>query len=172
MRPAFGGRPEQQKDMIEGYPMLKIETLRKKATVYFADETRMSGNFFASIASYDHTGTELISELLAGDRNYIPFESEETGEIALLRKENMVMVHIDDKEVDNFMPGYKQVRVNIHMLNGQKLSGKVSFALPETHSRLSDFLNSRDAFFRLEVDGENFLVQNRFVRLITSQKQE
>ena len=54
------------------------------------------------------------------------------------------------------------------MLDGRKLSGKVSFALPETHSRLSDFLNSREAFFRLEVEEKVYLIQNRFVKMITA----
>ena len=131
----------------------------------------MVGAFFVSVAAEDHTGTELISELLSRDRNYLPFELSETGEIVLLRKENIMMISIDEEEEsDNFMPGYKQVRVNIQLLNGRLLGGKVSFALPETHSRLSDFLNSRDAFFRLEMDGKNHLVQNRFVKLITAQK--
>ena len=146
---------------------LKIETIKKKATVYFPEGSEMSGNFFVSAVSAFREGGELITELLAKDRNYIPFESD-SGEIVLLRKENMMMVYIEEDSVDNFLPGYKQVAVVIHLLNGRELSGKVSFALPETHARLSDFLNSRDAFFRLEMEGKNYLVQNRFVKLITA----
>lgn len=146
---------------------LKIETIRKKATVFFPEGSEMSGNFFVSAVSAFREGGELITELLAKDRNYIPFESD-AGGIALLRKENMMMVYLEEDAADNFLPGYKQVSVVIHLLTGQQLSGKVSFALPETHSRLSDFLNSRDAFFRLEVEGKNYLVQNRFVKLISA----
>ncbi|HQL00622.1 MAG TPA: hypothetical protein PK090_07600 [Smithellaceae bacterium] len=153
--------------------MLKIETVKKQVVLCFEDGSRMTGSFFVSVAAEDHSGTELISELLSRDRNYLPFEVSETGEIVLLRKENIMMASIEgDEESDNFLPGYKQVRVDILLLNGKVLSGKVSFALPETHSRLSDFLNSRDAFFRLEMDGKNHLVQNRFVKLITAQKPE
>lgn len=146
---------------------LKIETIKKRATVYFPEGSEMSGNFFVSAVSAFREGGELITELLAKDRNYIPFESD-SGDIALLRKENMMMVYLEEDAADNFLPGYKQVSVVIHLLTGRQLSGKVSFALPETHSRLSDFLNSREAFFRLEVEGKNYLVQNRFVKLITA----
>ena len=149
---------------------LKIETIKKKAIVYFAENTQMKGYFFVSAVSAFRDGGELITELLAQDRNYIPFESETNEEIALLRKENIMMVFLEEDAADNFMPGYKQVRVMIHLMNGQTLSGKVSFALPQTHSRLSDFLNSRESFFRLEVEGKNYLVQNRFVKLITAEK--
>lgn len=149
---------------------LRIETIKKKAIVYFPENSQMSGYFFVPAISAFRDGSELITELLAQDRNYIPFESETEGEIALLRKENMMMVFLEEDAADNFMPGYKQVRVMIHLLNGTVISGKVSFALPQTHSRLSDFLNSREAFFRLEVDGKNYLIQNRFVKLITSEK--
>ena len=149
---------------------LKIETIKKKATVFFPENTQMKGSFFVSAMSVFRDGGDLISELLAQDRNYIPFESEEGGEIALLRKENIMMVYMEEDVADNFMPGYKQVPVVIHLLTGQALSGKVSFALPQTHSRLSDFLNSREAFFRLEVQGKNYMVQNRFVKLITAER--
>jgi hypothetical protein len=146
---------------------LKIETVRKKATVFFPENSQMTGNFFVSAISAYREDGELISELLAEDRNYIPFETDR-GEIVLLRKENMMMVYVEEDIADNAFPGYKQVPVIIHLLTGQNINGKVSFALPETHSRLSDFLNSRDAFFRLEVEGKNYLVQNRFVKMITA----
>ena len=146
---------------------LKIETIKKRATVFFPEGSEMNGSFFVSAISAFREGGELITELLAKDRNYIPFESD-SGGIALLRKENMMMVYLEEDAADNALPGYKQVSVVIHLMTGQQMSGKVSFALPETHSRLSDFLNSRDAFFRLEVEGKNYLVQNRFVKLISA----
>ncbi|HOE80419.1 MAG TPA: hypothetical protein PLB14_06250 [Smithellaceae bacterium] len=146
---------------------LKIETIKKRATVFFPEGSEMNGYFFVSAVSAFREGGELITELLAKDRNYIPFESD-SGEIVLLRKENMMMVYIEEDSADSFFPGYKQVPVIIHMLDGRKLSGKVSFALPETHSRLSDFLNSREAFFRLEVEEKVYLIQNRFVKMITA----
>lgn len=146
---------------------LKIDTIKKRAIVYFPENTQMSGCFFVSAISAFRDGGELVSELLARDRNYIPFENDE-GEIALLRKENIMMVYVEEDPADNDLPGYKQVQVVIHLMTGKIMAGKVSFALPQTHSRLSDFLNSRETFFRLEVEGKNYLVQNRFVKLITA----
>lgn len=146
---------------------LKIETIKKRATVFFPEGSQMSGKFFVSSVSAFREGGELVTELLAQDRNYIPFESDQE-EIVLLRKENMVMVHLDEDAADNYLPGFKQVQVVIHLLTGQVISGKVSFALPETHSRLSDFLNSRETFFRLEVEERNYLIQNKFVKMITA----
>jgi len=146
---------------------LKIETIKKRATVFFPENSQMSGSFFVSAVSAFREGGELVTELLAKDKNYIPFESDQ-GEMTLLRKENIMMVYLEEETADNYLPGYKQVPVLIHLLTGQIISGKVSFALPETHSRLSDFLNSRDSFFRLEVEGKNYLVQNKFVKMIAA----
>jgi len=146
---------------------LKIETIKKRATVYFPEGSQVSGNFFVAALCAYREGSELITELLAKDKNYIPFEAD-SGETVLIRKENMMMIFLEEDAADNYLPGYKQVPVNIHLLTGQILTGKVSFALPETHSRLSDFLNTREAFFRLETDGKNYLIQNRFVKLITA----
>ncbi len=147
---------------------LKVETIKKKAIVFFPENSQMSGSFFLSTISAFREGGEMVTELLARDKNYIPFESDQ-GEIMLLRKENMMMVYLEEDAADNYLPGYKQVPVVIHLLTGKIISGKVSFALPETHSRLSDFLNSRDAFFRMEVEGKNYLIQNRFVKMIAAE---
>jgi len=147
---------------------LKVETIKKKATVFFPENSQMSGSFFLSTISAFREGGEMVTELLARDKNYIPFESDQ-GEMMLLRKENMMMVYLEEDVADNYLPGYKQVPVVIHLLTGKIISGKVSFALPETHSRLSDFLNSRDAFFRMEVEGKNYLIQNRFVKMIAAE---
>jgi hypothetical protein len=148
---------------------LKIATILKRAIVYFPENSQMSGNFFVSVMSEYRDGGELISELFAKDKKYIPFESDQ-GEIVLLRIENIMMVHIEEDVADNYLPGFKQVQVSVNLMTGQIIHRKISFALPETHSRLSDFLNSRDAFFRLDVDGKNYLVQNRFVKSIAAGK--
>jgi len=124
----------------------RIETVKKRATVSFPDNTQMSGCFFVSTVSALGGGEELVSELLAKNREYLPFESDE-GKTVLLRKENLVVVCLAEDATDNALPGYKRVPVVIHLLTGQIMNGKVSFAQPETQSRLSDFLNSRDAFF-------------------------
>ncbi len=144
---------------------LKVETIKKKAIIYFPEGSELHGCFFVAALSVLREGGELVTELLAKDRNYIPFESDQ-GETILIRKENMMMVYVEEDVADNYLPGYQQVFVSIHLMTGQIISGKVSFALPETHSRLSDFLNTREAFFRLEVEGKNYLVQNSFVKLI------
>ncbi|MBP1711388.1 MAG: hypothetical protein H6Q49_1590 [Deltaproteobacteria bacterium] len=68
---------------------LKIETIKKKATVFFPENTRLDGYFFVSAIAAFHESGELITELLAKDRNYIPLETEH-GEIVLIRKENIM----------------------------------------------------------------------------------
>jgi hypothetical protein len=59
------------------------------------------------------------------------------------------------------------VRVNISLLTGETLKGRISFTLPENYSRVSDFINSSDAFFRFDTDEKSFLVRTRFVKMIT-----
>lgn len=146
----------------------RIETVKKRATVSFPDNTQMSGYFFVSTVSALGGGEEPVGELLARKREYVPFESDE-GKTVLLCKENLVVVALDEEAPESALPGYKRVSVVIHLLTGQMLSGKVSFALPETQSRLSDFLNSRDAFFRLESEGKTCLIHNHFVKLIAAE---
>jgi hypothetical protein len=143
----------------------KIETIRKRADVFYTDGSRMSGSFFVSPVSPNHIGAELVSELLAGDRNFIPFESED-GNVALLQKENIKMIYLERGELNTDLPNSKQIKAQISFISGETMEGNVYYDLPESHSRLSDFLNSSKEFFYFELNNKDYLVNTQFIKMV------
>ena len=146
--------------------VLKVATVKKKAVIFFYDGSQRSGNFFLSPVSAKHAGTESIGELLTGERNFIPFE-QEAGSVALISRENIAMVQLQEETADTPVPGLRKVRVSLSLLTNEILEGIISFTLPEHYSRVSDFINSSDAFFRFDSDGKIFLVRTRFIKMIS-----
>ena len=145
--------------------MLKIETMRKKGEVFFSDGSRFSGDFFVSPSSAGHAGSELVYDLLNSERSFIPFELQE-GEVVLFQKDSIVKVLLEENELAKDQPYHKENRARVHLLSGETIEGKVYLDLPETHFRLSDFLNYSHAFFYLEVNGQDYLINSRFIKLV------
>jgi hypothetical protein len=145
--------------------VLKIETIRKKAEVFFSDGSRLYGDFFASPNSLIHTGHERISELLNSERAYLPFILQD-GNVVLLQKGAITRVVLDENEMNRELPYLKENAAHVELLTGEILEGKVYLDLPETHFRLSDFLNVNRGFFYLHVNNRVTLVNSRFVKWV------
>ena len=144
---------------------LKIETTKKKAEIICSDESRLTGSFFVSLRAPNYEGNELVLDLLVSERNYLPFDLDE-GEIVLLQKGCIVMVVLKVREMKRIISYQHKIPAKVHLLSGKTIEGKVYSDLPRTHARLSDFLNQSKAFFHLEVDDKDYLVNSRFVKIV------
>jgi hypothetical protein len=145
--------------------VFKIEKEVKGAEILFPDGTRLTGRFFVSHTSKKHTGPECIVDLFSEEDTYIPFELEE-GDIVLLQKKNIVMLRLEEKEVNRNLPFLKRIGAQISLVPGQTLQGEVYVDLPESRSRLSDFLNYCREFFYIEDGNEEYLVNSEFVKYV------
>ncbi len=145
--------------------MFKVDTIRKKAVVFFPDGTREVGQFFVSPVSANHDSSESISELLMSERRYVPFRTE-GKDVILLQKDNILKVLIKDVEDEYLAETAQKIIVRICFLSGEEMSGTVKYSMPKTHSRLSDFLNQNGEFFAFETDEGIFLINHRYVRSI------
>ena len=145
--------------------MLKLDMIRRRGEVIFSDGTRESGAFCVSPRSANHTGRESIAELLNGERSYIPLESRR-GAVLLLQKRSIVMVLVEADEMRKELAYQRPITAQVYFLSGESMEGIVYLDLPESHSRLSDFLNYSKAFFCLEVGDKNYLVNSQFVKMV------
>ncbi len=145
--------------------MFKIKTIRKKAEIFFSDGSRLSGSFFVSPRSSTHTGNEFVYDLLTTNNSYLPFEL--TGnEIILLHKRSIVMALLEDNELSEDPLCRKQIEAHVCFISGETLDGKIYTDLPESHSRLSDFLNRSKDFFHLKVDDRDYLLNSQFIKMV------
>jgi hypothetical protein len=163
----IGFKKTFQKNGVE--MTFKIDTLKKGAVILFSDGSRIAGHFFVSSVSPRHTGSQAISELLAEDRAFVPFELE-TGDVTLVNKATIAMVKLQTDELNKDVPGYKQIKASLDLLSGETKDCSVCFALPESHSRLSDFFNSCRDFIHIEAAGEYYLVQAKAIKRILTKK--
>ncbi len=143
----------------------KINTTRKKADVIYTDGSRIRGCFFVSPLSHKHSGEELMSELLADERSFIPFKSED-GKVALLRKKNIKMIYLVEREQREYPLNCKQIEARISFVSGETMEGKVYYDLPESQSRLSDFLNCGNEFIYFESNDKDYLVNTFFIKMV------
>ena len=145
----------------------KVEKIKKPASIIFHDSTRLDGSFFVSKVSLNHPGMESIPELLSNDNNFLPFELMD-GEVAILRKKNIVLIQLQQDEHfrEHLYP--RQIPVRMRLLSGKTMEGVVFSDLPENQSRLSDFLNASHGFFYLKADDLNFFVNAQYVMVMQS----
>jgi hypothetical protein len=144
---------------------VKLQTIKKQVEMVFEDGTRMEGSLFLSTASAHRWGKESIEELLNGNRKYLPMELN-PGDVVLLSKNAIVMAFAKEKQIEATPTNAKKILAEVILRSGETLRGGVYNDLPTTHSRLSDYLNQTDAFFRIEVGAMDCFVSNAFVRLI------
>ncbi|MDY7030745.1 MAG: hypothetical protein SVY10_02415 [Thermodesulfobacteriota bacterium] len=145
--------------------MYKIDMVKREAEVFFADGSSLAGSFFVSPQSSSHSGSQLVSELLIDKNSYLPFELDGEETIILWRG-SIVMVILEKNELNLQTPCLKQIIVRVCLISGGNLNGKVFTDLPESYTRLSDFLNHNDQFFHLEVDNKDHLINSRFVKMV------
>ena len=144
---------------------LKIETTKKRAEIICSDESRLNGSFFVSLRAPNYEGNELVLDLLVSEKTYLPFELDQ-GKIVLLQKGCIVMAVLKVSEMKRIISYQNEIPAKVHLLSGKTIEGKVYSDLPRTHARLSDFLNQSKAFFHLEVDDKDYLVNSHFVKIV------
>lgn len=146
----------------------KIETIKKRAEITFSDGSRLSGSLFLSPESPLHPGTELVSELFESDKTFLPFQLE-GEEIVIIRKDNILLVRLDEndhtKQSNNFVHT-KPIDAQLCLISGDNIEGRVYLDLPESRSRLSDFLNYTKSFFYLETEKEAYLINSHFIKTV------
>lgn len=144
---------------------MKIQMIRKQVEIVFEDGSRTEGFFFLSPTSAHRLGSESIEELLNSDRTYLPLERSRE-EVVLVSKHAIVTVLAKDRETESILLGPRKITAEVTLRSGETLYGEISHDLPETHSRLSDYLNRSGPFFHFEVASRDCFVASAFVKFI------
>jgi hypothetical protein len=149
----------------QGTIVFRLQKIRKHAEIFFFDGGCVRGSFFVSPRSENHSDCERVQELLADERSYLPFETEEG--VTLIQKGSIEKVLLGENELKGRnIPNAKEIKVEVRFLSGEAMEGKVYLDLPESRFRLSDFLNASRSFFYLEADGRERLINTRFVKAV------
>ena len=145
---------------------LKLKTQKRQAEIKFSDDQSINGHLFTSTSLKGFPGIDSVIGLLNDERSFIPFEGPE-GDISLLHKESIMRVRMVVSEMPRDLPFQNRTLVRFYLLSGDILEGSVFIDLPNTHMRLSDFLNLSQRFIFIGIDDQDFFLNTKFVKMVT-----
>lgn len=145
---------------------LRVPKRRVPAEVLLpAGAARRIALFLSSAASH-HSGPERPSDLLNGGDDFIPAFDEEAQVMSFLHRAALAAVRTDGElelADDDALSLPTEHEVEVLLGSGQLLRGLVSYVRPPDRSRLVDFLNEPEPFFRLVEGAATVLVNKRHV---------
>ena len=131
-----------------------VEKLMVPAKVMMPGPEQILGTFSLMPVSPSHLGPEALLDLLNAPTRMLPFIRWSDGTTLLLRR-----LAIDWVEVDGGIdPAWVRPRtflvtreehVQVRLIDGRLIEGRVSMELPDDMNRVSDFLNLPEEFFPL-----------------------
>ena len=123
------------------------------ATLLLAGGGTRVGEVYVAERVSQHAGPETPLDMLNRAEAFFPFRSKKNSEgVLLVAKARTVYLTVPlPDDVDSArLSAAKQVSLELTLADGSKLSGWATVELPESHSRLLDYLNSStDPFFAL-----------------------
>jgi hypothetical protein len=145
---------------------LRVPKRRVAAEVLLPGGTARRIALFLADAASHHTGPERPGDLLNGGDDFIPAFDEDAQAMSFLHRAGIAAVRIardleHEDEDDLTLPTEHDVEVLLG--SGQLLRGLVSYLRPPDRSRLVDFLNEPEPFFRLVEGATTVLVNKRHV---------
>lgn len=128
---------------------MKIDKFKRQATLRVSTGGKLDVNFFLSYATDEHSGRELIIDVLNSGRSFIPLEDILKDEILMIGKNRFMDVQLTDRDLLSENLEGHEIEVQIELINGDLLEGTFYTDLPPDRLRLSDYLNYTPQFIYL-----------------------
>jgi hypothetical protein len=115
-----------------------------------------------------------IFDLLEHGTTFLPARDSTTGIWEIANRDLIVFVRVplaasadDVDETDELYDIRQPVRVDL--TTGESISGELLYSAAETLTRVTDYMNQTERFFRLWTEEDLLLVQKRFVARVIEQ---
>lgn len=128
---------------------------------------------FLAEATPGHSGGERLSDLLNGQDRFLPALDVGTDAMIFVHSSGLAVARVAaEHEISSGDAEQLTIptehEVEVRLMDGNCLSGLISYVLPEGRSRLTDYLNDAPAFFRLIEPERVALVNKRYVAYVES----
>ncbi len=127
---------------------------------------------FLAQSSPEHGGIERLTDLLNGGAAFIPALDLVSDRMLFVNRQGLAVARVaadDEADTVDQLTIPTEHEVEVHLTDGQVIRGLVTYVLPESHSRLTDFLNEAPPFFRLlEPEGGVALINKHHVAYVES----
>ncbi len=140
----------------------KIVKNRRRVEFTLSDGSTFEGKVFVNLYDVNHEGPQRVGTLLNGKDVFLPVETD-TG-LVHLNIDTIITARTSLlEEGHELMTLGEPYRVQMTLATAMVLEGRIFVNLPRERSRVSDFLNQGDRFFRIFVDQEVVYVAARFI---------
>ena len=78
---------------------MRLEKNKRKVTLCRSDGMKLDVNLFLSPYAEEHSGKELILDILNSDLSFLPVEDIRTGEIFFLNKDRVMFLEIPERDL-------------------------------------------------------------------------
>ena len=147
----------------ESVPANYVGKLLIPVRIMLPGPEQLAGTFALTPASPFRDGPESLLELLNAGSRVVPFLLPTDNAVILLSRSSIDWVEVSaEVEPDRVRPATfmvtREEHVQVRMLDGRKVEGRVSMELPEHQNRISDFLNTPEDFFPLVTHAGTMLI--------------
>jgi len=142
---------------------VKIDKLKRRATIHGPDGWKLDVHFFLRRFAQDHSGREIILDILNSKINLIPVEDIQADEILLINKNRVMYLQLPERDLIEETLLSPEAPVQIQLIDGGSLTGSFLLEMPPERSRLSDFINFSPQFVYLCREEGDLIINTAYV---------
>jgi hypothetical protein len=142
---------------------MRLEKIKRRATLCRSDGVKLDVNFIFSPYADDHSGRELVLDVLNSNLVFLPVEDIRTGAIFFLNKSGVMFLEIPERDLADETVLNPEKHVQVELTNHEILNLSLFIEMPEERSRVSDYLNFSPGFIYLCGKEKDFILNKTFV---------
>ncbi len=125
---------------------MKIQKRRRKARLCRTRGWKRDVDFFLRHVAEEHSGREMVIDVLNSKASFIVVEDLRTNEVLLINKSEIMFLELEERDLIEEITLAPEISVQVELVNGDMLIGSFFVDRPPERSRLSDYINFSPQF--------------------------
>ncbi len=140
---------------------LRVKKRQEQVGLFLADGIIFEGTVFLAQYAMYRSGEQRVLDLLLEAERFLPMKASD-GTFHLVCKGMISHVRCSVNLEEGLEYTDRQVRISF--LGNERLQGTIKMDMPAHSARLTDYINSGNAFFPLFCDDHSYLVNRSLIR--------
>jgi hypothetical protein len=142
---------------------VRIEKLKRQATLYRSDGWKVDVYFFLRQAAEEHSGREVLLDILNSKASFVPVQGFQADEFFLVNKEEIMCLELEERDLPEQTMLAPEIAVQVELTFGKILDGNFFLDMPPERSRLSDYVNFSPQFLYLCREEGDIIVNKAYL---------
>ena len=142
---------------------MQTQKYKRKAAICRRDGLKLDVNFFLRQFAEEHSGKELILDILNSKATFIPLEDIRKNEVFFLNKRSLMFLELYERDLTEETLLVPEIQVQVELADGQVLNGSLFVEMPQERSRVSDYLNFSPGFIYLGRKEGDLILNKEFM---------